>query len=218
MSKLRVHAFTISVDGYGAGSDQGLENPLGRGGQSLHEWMLRTRTFKRMVGEPGGETGVADDLTARGFENIGAWIMGRNMFAPSRGAWTEDQWRGWWGEEPPYHAPVFVLTHHARGPIEMAGGTTFHFVTEGAHVALERARAAAAGRDVRLVGGVKVIREYLAAGLIDELHLAIAPIVLGSGEHLLNGLDLPALGYERTAHAETPDALQITLTKTRQGR
>jgi len=135
MSKLRVHAFTISVDGYGAGADQGLKDPLGRGGEDLHAWMTRTRTFKRMVSEPGGETGLADDLTARGFENIGAWIMGRNMFGPSRGAWTEDQWRGWWGDEPPYHAPVFVLTHHARGPIEMAGGTTFHFVTEGAQVA-----------------------------------------------------------------------------------
>jgi len=213
MSKLRVHAFTVSVDGYGAGAGQDMDNPLGRGGLGLHDWMTGTRTFMRMQGVPGGETGVGDDLTARGLENIGAWIMGRNMFGPSRGPWSGDDWRGWWGDEPPYHADVFVLTHHAREPIEMAGGTTFHFVTQGPVAALELARRAAGGRDVRLAGGVDVIRQYLTAGLIDELHLAIAPLVLGSGEHLLAGIDLVQLGYERAAHAETPNALHVTLRK-----
>ena len=198
MSRLLVRSFTISLDGYGAGPAQTRKTPLGVGGEELHDWLVNTRTFKRMQGQDGGDTGLDEDFAARGFEDIGPWIMGRNMFGPIRGPWPDETWRGWWGKNPPYHAPVFVLTHHARPPLEMEGGTVFHFVTEGIHAALERARAAAGGKDIRIGGGASTIRQYLQARLIDEMHLAVSPILLGSGEHLLAGLDLPALGY-RTA-------------------
>jgi dihydrofolate reductase len=213
MAKLRVQSFSISLDGYGAGPDQDLANPLGVGGMALHHWAFTTRTFRRMFGQEGGSTGVDDDFAVRGFDNIGAWILGRNMFGPVRGPWPDDSWKGWWGEVPPYHCPVFVLTHHPRESFSMEGGTTFHFVTDGIHAALRRATEAANGRDVRLGGGVAAIRQYLAAGLIDEMHLAISPALLGSGEHLLAGLDLPKLGYTCTKHVPTEHATHIVLTK-----
>ena len=214
MAKLRVHAFSISLDGYGAGPDQSRENPLGVGGEELHEWMFPTRTFQQMQGKEGGTTGVEDEVTRRGFENIGAWILGRNMFAPSRGPWPADGWKGWWGDDPPYHGPVFVLTHHPQAPIPMEGGTTFHFVTDGVHAALQRAVEAAGGRDVRIGGGVGTIRQYLAAGLIDEMHLAIAPILLGSGEHLLAGINALELGYQVAEHVpKAGAATHVVLTK-----
>ncbi len=214
MARVRVHNFTISLDGYGAGPRQSLENPLGVGAESLHEWYVGTRTFRRMHGGTGGSTGADDDIAARHGEGIGAWIMGRNMFGPIRGRWPDDAWRGWWGENPPYHGPVFVLTNHARSPLPMEGGTVFHFVTEGIHEALERATAAADGKDVQIGGGVATVRQYLEARLIDELHLAIAPRLLGSGEHLFYGLDLPALGYECTSHVPTNAATHVVLTRT----
>ncbi len=213
MAEIRVHAFSISLDGYGAGPDQSPENPLGVGGEELHEWMFPTRTFQRMQGKEGGTSGVDDELTRRGFENIGAWIMGRNMFAPSRGPWPGDGWKGWWGDNPPYHAPVFVLTHHPQAPIPMEGGTTFHFVTDGVDAALKRAVEAAGGRDVRIGGGVGTIRQYLTAGLIDEVHFAIAPILLGSGEHLLAGINASELGYQVAEHVPTAGATHVVLTK-----
>lgn len=196
MSKLRVLCFSMSIDGYGAGPDQDLEHPLGVGGPAMMEWFVHTRTWQRMHGNPGGETGLDDEMAARSFEGIGAWILGRNMFGPVRGPWPDQTWRGWWGEEPPYHTPVFVLTHHARPPLQMAGGTVFYFVTDGIEAALRRAREAAGDRDVRVGGGPATIRQYLSAGLVDDLHLAIAPVLLGSGEPLLSGLNLRALGYE----------------------
>lgn len=214
MSKLRIHCFALSFDGYGAGPDQGLETPLGVGGEALHGWYVATRTCQQVLfRKPGGTTGPDDDLAARGIENIGAWILGRNMFGPVRGSWPDDSWKGWWGEEPPYHTDVFVLTHHPRAPIAMKGGTTFHFVTGGIHAALERARAAAGDRDVRLGGGVATLRQYLEAGLVDEMHLAISPILLGRGEHLLGGIDLLALGYEVKRHVNTPTASHVVLTR-----
>ncbi len=197
MSKVRVAAFSISIDGFGAGPAQDLEHPLGVGGEALHLWAFATRTFRAMHGQEGGATGVDDDFAARSFANVGAWILGRNMFGPVRGPWPDPSWRGWWGETPPYHVPVFVLTHHARPPLPMEGGTTFHFVTEGIHAALERAREAAAGKDVRVGGGVSTIRQCLRDKLIDELHLAISPVLLGRGEALFQGMDWPALGYRR---------------------
>jgi dihydrofolate reductase len=213
-TQLRVNCFTISLDGYGAGIDQSLANPLGVHGHDLHGWMFPTRTFQQMVlGADGGSTGVDDDFVARSFENVGAWILGRNMFGPVRGPWPDESWKGWWGANPPYHVPVFVLTRHARAPIEMEGGTTFHFVTDGIHAALARARDAAGGQDVRLGGGVATIREYLQAGLVDEMHLALAPVLLGSGEALLAGIDLPRLGFQRTRHVATPNALHVVLTR-----
>lgn len=213
MTRVRVHSFTISIDGYGAGPRQTRAEPLGAGGEALHDWLVSTRTFQRMIGRSGGTTGVDDDMAARFGEGVGAWIMGRNMFGPHRGPWPDDGWRGWWGRNPPYHGPVFVLTHHARSPIEMEGGTVFHFITGGPREALERATAAADGRDVQIGGGVSTIRQYLEAGLIDELHLAIAPRLLGSGEHLLQGIDLAALGYECTMHVPTTAATHIVLTR-----
>lgn len=213
MSKLRIHCFTISVDGFGAGVEQSLDQPLGVGGEAMHGWYVRTRTFQQLFGRPGGETGPDDEFAARGLENIGAWILGRNMFGPVRGNWPDDSWKGWWGDEPPYHTEVFVLTHHPRAPIAMKGGTTFHFVTDGIHAALERARAAAGGRDVRLGGGVSTIRQYLEARLVDEMHFAISPVLLGRGEHLLGGLDLLALGYACTEHVNTAGAAHVVLTK-----
>ncbi|NRF66951.1 dihydrofolate reductase family protein [Aquincola sp. S2] len=213
MPKLRVNSFAISIDGYGAGPDQSLQDPLGVGGERLHEWVLSTLTFRRLFGSEGGSTGIDDQFAARGFDNIGAWILGRNMFAPSRGAWPDDQWKGWWGDNPPYHVPVFVLTHHPRASIEMDGGTVFHFVTDGIEAALQRAMAAAQGKDVRLGGGVATIRQYLSARLIDELHLAISPALLGRGEALLAGLDLPALGYQCTEHVGGEGAMHVVLAK-----
>jgi dihydrofolate reductase len=220
MSKLRVNAFSISIDGYGAGPDQALENPMGAGGMALHEWVLGTKTFQKMagdfakslIGDQVGRAGVDDDA-ARGFENLGAWIMGRNMFGPVRGSWTDDTWKGWWGDSPPYHCPVFVLTHHARAPITMQGGTTFHFVTDGIHAALERAKEAALGKDVRLGGGAATIRQYLSTGLIDELHLVISPVLLGRGENVLAGIDTVSLGYKCTEHASSDRATHVVLTK-----
>jgi len=213
VSQLRVHAFSISLDGYGAGPNQDLVNPLGVGGESLHEWAVATRTFSQMSGRQGGSTGIDDDFVARGFAGIGAWILGRNMFGPVRGPWPDGQWKGWWGDNPPYHVPVFVLTTHARAPITMQGGTTFHFVNAGIHAALQRAVEAAQGKDVRLGGGVATIRQYLEAGLVDAMHLAIAPVLLGSGEHLLTGIDLPKLGYQCTEHVPAPGATHIVLAK-----
>ena len=213
MSKLRVAGFTVSIDGYGAGPDQDLDNPLGVGGRGLHLWLLGTRTFQAMYGDGGGETGVDDDFAARGFANVGAWILGRNMFAPSRGPWPADGWKGWWGANPSYHAPVFVLTHHARPAIEMEGGTTFHFVTDGIHAALRSATEAAGGKDVRVGGGAATIRQYLAAGLIDEMHLAISPVLLGAGEHLLTGIDMLKLGYRCIEHVPTARATHVVLAR-----
>ena len=213
MPKLRVHCFTISIDGYGAGPDQDRDNPLGVGGGSLHEWAFATRTFREMFGGEGGSTGIDDEFAARGTRDIGAWILGRNMFGPVRGPCPDDSWKGWWGDNPPYHTPVFVLTHHPRAPLAMSGGTTFHFVTDGIDAALRRANEAAAGRDVRLGGGVAAIRQYLRAGLIDEMHLAIAPVLLGSGEHLLAGIDAPRLGYRRIEHVSTPSATHVVIAK-----
>ncbi len=196
MTKVRVQCFAISIDGYGAGRGQDIENPLGVNGLELMEWFFHTRVWRRMHGQADGETGVDDEIAQQGFADLGAWILGRNMFGPVRGPWPDESWRGWWGEEPPYHTPVFVLTHYPRPPLAMAGGTEFRFVTEGIHAALEQARAAARGRDVRIGGGVSTIRQYLRARLIDELHLAIRPVLMGSGEHLLNGIDMRSLGYE----------------------
>jgi dihydrofolate reductase len=214
MSKLRVHCFAISLDGYGAGPDQNRENPLGAGGVALHEWVFPTRTFQKMLfGKTSGTTGIDDDFAARGVENLGAWILGRNMFGPIRGPWPAESWKGWWGDNPPYHVPVFVLTNHARAPITMEGGTIFHFVTDGIHAALKRATEAANGRDVRLGGGVATIRQYLREGLVDEMHIAMSPVLLGAGEHLFSGIDLPNLGYQRTEHVPSANATHIVLKK-----
>ncbi|HEY4299555.1 MAG TPA: dihydrofolate reductase family protein [Candidatus Didemnitutus sp.] len=213
MPRVRVHGFTISADGLGAGPGQDRDNPLGRGGIGLHGWMFPTRTFQRMIGGEGGTTGRDDELARAGFDNVGAWILGRNMFGPVRGAWPDDSWKGWWGENPPYHVPVFVLTHHPRESLKMDGGTTFHFVTGGIESALEKARAAAGDQDVRIGGGVGTIQQYLRARLIDEMHVAVSPVVLGSGESLFAGINLVALGYRVRDHVTTPDALHITLAR-----
>jgi dihydrofolate reductase len=211
--RLRVNCFAISIDGFGAGPNQDRDNPLGVGGLSLHEWVFGTRTFQTIHGRDGGTTGVDDEFAARGFANVGAWILGRNMFGPIRGPWPDDSWKGWWGDNPPYHVPVFVLTNHPRASIAMDGGTTFHFVTDGIHAALQRATEAAGDRDIRLGGGVATIRQYLQAGLIDEMHLAISATLLGAGEPLLAGLDLPKLGYRCSSHVPTANATHVVLTK-----
>ena len=195
MSKVRVAAFSISIDGFGAGPRQDLQNPLGVRGTELHEWFFHTEIFKKIQGQSGGSTGIDNQMAAQGFENVGAWILGRNMFGPVRGAWQDDSWKGWWGANPPYHTPVFVLTHHARAPLEMEGGTTFYFVAEGAELALKQAKEAARGMDVRIGGGVSVLRQYLVAGLIDEMHLAVSPALMGEGENLFAGINLHQLGY-----------------------
>ena len=213
MAKLRVQNFGVSLDGFGAGPDQSLENPLGVNGGALFQWFFPTRTFCAMHGSGGGTTGVDNDFATRGFDNVGAWILGRNMFGPVRGPWPDEQWRGWWGDEPPYHVPVFVLTHHARAPLTMKGGTTFYFVTAGIEEALAQAFEAAQGKDVRVGGGVATIRQFLRAGLVDELHLAFAYTLLGKGESLFDGIDLAALGYEVTAHTATDRALHVTIVK-----
>ena len=213
MTRVRVHNFTISLDGYGAGPRQTLENPLGVGGESLHKWFIPTRAFQRINGKNGGTTGIDDDIAGRFGQGVGAWIMGRNMFGPIRGPWPDDDWRGWWGDDPPYHGPVFVLTHHAHQSIEMEGGTVFHFVTGGPLDAMKRAKEAAEGKDVQIGGGVSTVRQYLEARLIDDLHVAISPILLGSGENLWYGLDLTALGYECTSHVATAAATHVVLTR-----
>ena len=211
MPKLRVHTFSISLDGYGAGPHQSVENPLGVGGEALHEWVVATHTFQQVYGKEGGKSGVDDDFMARGIERIGAWIMGRNMFGPIRGPWPDESWRGWWGHNPPYHVPVFVLTHHPRETLTMEGGTTFHFVTGGIERALRDATAASGELDIRLGGGVSTIRQYLSAGLVDEIHFAIAPQLLGSGEHLFADLDLLALVYECAEFVPTTSATHVVL-------
>jgi dihydrofolate reductase len=214
MSRLCVRAYGISLDGFGCGPDQSLENPMGVGGHALHEWFFPTRTFREMTGQDGGTTGIDDDFAKAGFDNIGAWILGRNMFGPIRGDWGDESWNGWWGDEPPYHVPVFVLTHHPRKDLPMKGGTTFHFVTGGIREALSRAKEAAGGKDVRVGGGASTIRQYLEAKLLDELHLAFAPTLMGSGENLLAGLNLPALGYRITRHVASDNALHVVVTRT----
>jgi dihydrofolate reductase len=212
LTRVRVESFAVSLDGYGAGPGQDIDHPLGVGGTELHEWSFPTQTFQRSVfGAEGGTTGVDEDFAARGFRNIGAWILGRNMFGPVRGPWPDMSWKGWWGDNPPYHAPVFILTHYARPPIQMEGNTTFHFVTGGIHKALDEAREAANGKDVRIGGGPNTIQQYLRAGLIDELHLAIAPVLLGGGERLLDGMDLRALGYECIQFRASEKASHVVL-------
>lgn len=216
MTKVRVESFAISIDGYGAGPDQDINHGLGVGGEDLHQWFIPTNTFQRTHGAGEGTTGVDDDFAARGFRNIGAWILGRNMFGPIRGPWPDLNWKGWWGDNPPYHVPVFVLTHHARPPVQMEGNTTFHFVTGGIHEALDRAREAADGMDVRIGGGPNVIQQYLREALIDELHVAIAPVLLGRGERLFEGVDLRTLGYECVEFAASEKATHVVLRRLKQ--
>ncbi len=211
MGKLRVSSFAVSIDGFGAGPNQDLQNPLGVGGVALMDWFFPTRTWQHMHGQDGGETGIDDEIAAQALAGLGAWILGRNMFGPVRGPWPDESWRGWWGEEPPYHTPVFVLTHHARPPLRMTGGTEFRFVTDGIHSALKQAREAAGDRDIRLGGGVSTIRQFLRAGLIDELHLAMRPVLMGAGEALFAGIDLPALGYETVKHVAGERATHVYL-------
>lgn len=213
MARVSVRGFSISLDGYGAGPGQSLDHPLGVGGEALHEWMVKTQAFREAHGEKGGDASddsrVDAEFVARVFKDVGAWIIGRNMFGPVRGPWPDENWKGWWGDTPPYHVPVFVLTNHPRDSFEMDGGTTFHFVTGGIEEALDRAKDAAGGKDVRLGGGVAAIRSYLEAGLIDEMHLAFVPALLGRGEALFAGLDLKALGYEVTRSQTTPKAMHL---------
>ncbi len=212
MTQVRVESFTLSLDGYGAGPNQDIDNPLGIGGTDLHHWLFPTHTFQQaLFNKDGGTTGLDDAFASRGFRNMGAWILGRNMFGPVRGPWPDMSWKGWWGDNPPFHVPVFVLTHHARPPIEMEGGTTFHFVTGGIHEALDRAREAAAGKDVRIGGGPNIIQQYLREGLIDELHIAISPALLGNGERLFEGVDLRALGYECVESVASEKATHVVL-------
>jgi dihydrofolate reductase len=214
MSKLKVACFSMSIDGFGAGRDQDLANPLGVAGPELFQWFFPTRTFNAMHGDKsGGSTGIDDGFAARSFDNIGAWILGRNMFGPIRGEWPDDSWKGWWGESPPYHVPVFVLTHYPRAPLAMAGGTTFHFVTEGAQAALNQAREAAQGKDVRVGGGAATIRQYLRGGLIDTMHLALSPVLIGAGEPLLAGIDLAKLGYRCVEHVPGEKAAHLMIAK-----
>jgi dihydrofolate reductase len=214
MTKVRVAGFSVSVDGFGAGPEQTLDDPLGKRGHELHDWLVGTRMFRAMTGEPGGSEGVDDQFATRSMAGFGAFIMGRNMFGPIRGEWPDDEWRGWWGDNPPYHAPVIVLTHHPRDSIEMEGGNVFHFVTDGIEAALERAREAAGDMDVKVAGGVSTVRQYVMAGLVDEIHVAIAPVVLGRGEAMFAGIDLPALGFRVTEHQTTQHALHVVLTRT----
>ncbi len=212
-SKVKVAAFSISLDGFGAGLNQGLKDPLGIRGEELHTWIVTTKMFHRMGNNDGGTEGADNDFAEKSMQNIGAWIMGRNMFGPVRGPWTDEEWKGWWGEQPPYHVPVFVLTHHARKPIGMKGGTTFHFVTGGIDVAMEEARKVANGKDIRIGGGVSTIRQFLQAGYIDEIHLAVSPVFLGAGEHLFSGLDMSALGFNQVQKIDGEKATHIILSK-----
>lgn len=213
MSRVRVGGFSVSLDGFGAGPEQSLEHPLGRRGQELHQWIFGTRFFRTMIGEDGGSDGLDQAYAHRAMDGFGAFILGRNMFGPHRGPWTDGSWKGWWGANPPYHAPTFVLTHHPREPIEMEGGTTFIFETEGIEAALEQARAAAGDLDIKICGGVATVRQYLCAGLIDELHFALSPVVLGQGEAMFAGLDLPALGLRVTEHQASEHATHIVLAR-----
>lgn len=213
MGKVKVAGFGVSLDGFAAGPEQSLENPLGVNGPDIFQWFFPTRTFRRMLGQDGGETGVDDGFARRAMDGFGAFILGRNMFGPIRGDWPDDQWKGWWGDTPPYRAPTFVLTHYPRPPIEMLGGTTFHFVTGGIEEALDRARAAAGAKDIKIGGGVATVRQYVQAGHVDEIHLALAPVVLGRGEALFRGLDLRALGYRTVEHVPTERATHVVLAK-----
>jgi dihydrofolate reductase len=213
MSQVRVGGFSISLDGFGAGPEQSLEDPLGRRGHELHQWMFGTRFFRTMIGQDGGSDGVDQAYADRAMSGFGAFILGRNMFGPIRGPWPDGAWKGWWGANPPYHAPTFVLTHYPRDPIEMEGGTAFIFVTEGVEAALEQAKAAAGDLDVKIGGGVETVRQYLRAGLIDELHFALSPVVLGQGEAMFAGIDLPALGFRVTEHQATEHATHIVLSR-----
>ena len=213
MSRVKVASFGMSLDGFSAGPRQSLEDPLGVGGTSLMEWFFRTRTFQQTHGDGGGKTGIDDDFATRGFANVGAWIIGRKMFGPVRGPWPDNSWKGWWGDEPPFHVPVFVLTHHTREPVVMQGGTTFHFVTDGIHAALDAAKQAAGNRDVRIGGGADTVRQYLQAGLVNEMHLALSPTLLGQGEALLAGIDLTAFGFKCTEHVTSPHAMHVVLSK-----
>ena len=213
MGKVRVAGFAVSLDGFGAGPDQGLEQPLGLRGPELHNWFYPTRTFRAMIGQPGGTEGVDDDFARRSMEGFGAFILGRNMFGPVRGDWPDESWKGWWGDDPPYHAPTFILTRYARAPIVMEGGTTFHFVTDGIAAALAQARAAAGDLDVKIGGGVSTVRQYLEAGAIDELHLVMSPVLLGRGEALFAGIDLPGLGYRVTEMVPSDAATHVVLAR-----
>lgn len=211
MGRVRAAGFSLSLDGFGAGADQSLQDPLGKRGRELHSWFFGTKTFRSMFGEDGGSDGVDERFAHRSMDGFGAFILGRNMFAHSRGEWTSDGWKGWWGENPPYHAPTFILTRYAREPLVMEGGTTFHFVTDGIHAALERAREAAGAQDVKIGGGVSTVRQYLQAGLIDEVHFAISPVLLGQGEAMFEGLDLPALGYRVMESTPTDLATHLVI-------
>lgn len=213
MTKVKVLGFGVSLDGFSAGAEQSLDHPLGIRGDEIFQWFFPTRAFLEMLGKEGGETGVDNEFGRRAMEGFGAFILGRNMFGPVRGEWPDDQWKGWWGDNPPYHAPTFVLTHYPRPPIEMLGGTTFHFVTDGIESALQKAREAAGAKDIKIGGGVQTVRQYIQAGHVDEIHLAVAPIVLGQGESLFSGLDLRALGYRTVEHVATDRATHIVLAK-----
>ena len=211
MSRVRVAGFAVSLDGFGAGAEQSLQDPLGKGGKDLHRWFFGTKTFKAMFGQEGGSEGVDETYAHRSMDGFGAFILGRNMFGPAGDNWGGPDWKGWWGDNPPYHAPTFILTHHPRDPIVMEGGTTFHFVTDGIHAALQRARAAAGNLDVKIGGGVSTVRQYLQAGLVDDAHFAFSPVMLGRGEAMFDGLDLPALGYRVTETAPTELATHVVL-------
>jgi dihydrofolate reductase len=213
MGKFRVSAFGISLDGFGAGADQTIDNPMGVGGLAMHGWAFETRTFRAMHGQEGGDTGIDEEFAARSFENVGAWILGRNMFGPVRGSWGDESWKGWWGDTPPYHVPVFVLTHYERPPLEMKGGTTFYFVTEGIEEAAKRAAAAAGDKDVRIGGGVSTVQQYLRAGAIDEMHLVMSPVLLGAGEKFFTNLDLAKMGFRVTHHAMSSRAMHLVMKK-----
>lgn len=213
MSKVKVSAFSISLDGFGAGTDQSKENPLGKRGEELHNWIFPTKMFQKMYGKGDGTEGTDNDFADRSFENLGAWIMGRNMFGPVRGQWPNNEWKGWWGENPPYHVPVYVLTHHPRESLTMKGGTVFHFITDGIDSALDKARKAANGKDIRIGGGVSTIRQFLKAGYIDEMHLAVSPVFLGAGENLFEGINLPELGFNETQNTYGKGAAHVILKK-----
>ncbi|MBB3137798.1 dihydrofolate reductase [Rhizobium pisi] len=213
MSKVRVAGFSVSVDGFGAGPEQSLNDPLGKRGPDMFQWFFHTRTFRAMTGKDDGSSGIDEDYASRAMANFGAFILGRNMFGPIRGEWPDDAWKGWWGPNPPYHTPTYILTHHPREPIVMEGGTTFYFITGGIHEALEKAKAAAGAKDVKIGGGVSTVRQYLQAGLIDELHFAVSPVVLGQGEAMFSGIDLPALGFRVTEHVASEHATHIVLAK-----
>ncbi|ANK86232.1 MULTISPECIES: dihydrofolate reductase family protein [unclassified Rhizobium] len=213
MSKVRVAGFSVSVDGFGAGPEQSLNDPLGKRAPEMFQWFFHTRTFRAMMGKDDGSTGIDEDYASRAMANFGAFILGRNMFGPIRGEWPDDAWKGWWGPNPPYHAPTYILTHYPREPLVMEGGTTFHFVTGGIHQALDQAKAAAGDKDVKIGGGVATVRQYLQAGLIDELHFAVSPVVLGKGEAMFAGIDLPALGFRVTEHVASEKTTHLVLAK-----